>query len=267
MKKFISILMLGTVILGACSSSGSQNSLTVGMECNYAPYNWTQSQKSDTAVEISGGQYCDGFDVAVAQLIAKEMGKDLVIQKTSWDGLIVSLQSKQIDVIIAGMSPTEERRKEVAFSNVYYRSKLGVIVKKDSIFASGKTVSDFADAKMTAQLGTFHVKLLDQLNGVKKLQPMKDFATMTVAAVSGEIDGFIADESTGAAIVKANPSLAFVMLDETAGFKVDLNESGVAVGLRKDDTELLDDINKVLSTWTSEQTDQLMQDAMKRQPQ
>ena len=254
----------GFLLLAGCAPSGGDSNaekFIVGMECAYAPYNWTTSTATDTSVDLGGGQHCDGFDVMVARKLAEGLGKELVIQKTSWDGLIPSLQSKQIDAIIAGMSPTEERKQEIAFSDVYYRGKFGVVVKADSPYANAKTVNDFAGAKLTAQLSTFHVDLLPQLVGAEALAPMKDFPTMTVAAKSGEITGFISDDATGPTIEAENPDLKFVILEGDQGLQVSADQTGVAVGLRKDDKELTEKINKLLAEMGQETIDGYMEAA------
>ena len=70
------------------------------------PYNWTQSDASDNDVAIAAGGYADGYDVRIAKIIAEKLGMDFEIVKTEWDGLTPALLSGNIDVIIAGMSPT-----------------------------------------------------------------------------------------------------------------------------------------------------------------
>lgn len=259
------VVMAGFVLTGCSSASNSGDTFIVGMECAYAPYNWTTSVATDTSVDIGGGQHCDGFDVVVAREIATALGKELVIEKTAWEGLIPALQSKQIDAIIAGMSPTEERKQEVAFSEVYYRGKFGVVVKADGNYTNAKTVNDFAGAKITAQLGTFHVDLMEQLTGAEKLAPMKDFPTMTVAAKSGEIDGFMSDDATGETINDENADLKYIILDGTNGLQVNPSQTGVAIGLRKEDTELVAEINDILAGIPSTEMDAYMSDAKARQ--
>ena len=61
------------------------NTFVVGMECNYAPFNWTQVNETKTSVPLEGGGFADGYDVAIAKAIADYLGKDLVIKKMSWD--------------------------------------------------------------------------------------------------------------------------------------------------------------------------------------
>ena len=82
------------------------------MEAAYAPFNWTQEDDSNGAVKIDGtNQYANGYDVQIAKKVAEDLGKKPLIVKTSWNGLIPALTSGKIDMIIAGMSPTAERKK------------------------------------------------------------------------------------------------------------------------------------------------------------
>ena len=113
MKKiFFSILSLILLTFGASQIVQADEYLRIGMEAAYAPFNWTQDDDSNGAVKIDGtNQYANGYDVQVAKKIAKELGKKPLIVKTSWNGLIPALTSGKIDMIIAGMSPTEERKK------------------------------------------------------------------------------------------------------------------------------------------------------------
>lgn len=110
--------------------------LKVGMECAYAPFNWTDmSEPSIGAVPISSqgseGMYANGYDVQIAQYIANKLGMKLEIYAITWDGLLPALQSGTVDAIIAGMSPTAEREAEIDFTDVYYSSNLVVIYKKN----------------------------------------------------------------------------------------------------------------------------------------
>ena len=82
------------------------------------PINWTQAEPSEFTVPIEGGGgYADGYDVQIAKLIAEGLGKELVIVKTEWDGLPMGVMSGAFDAIIAGMSPTEERKATLDFSD------------------------------------------------------------------------------------------------------------------------------------------------------
>ena len=109
-----------------------KDKIRIGMEAAYAPYNWQVSEASEYTIPIDNvqGAYADGYDVQIAKLIAEGLGMELEIVKTEWDGLTPALLSGNIDVIIAGMSPTEERLREIDFTACYYKSELVIIYKK-----------------------------------------------------------------------------------------------------------------------------------------
>lgn len=82
------------------------------------------------------------------QKLADKLNKELVIVKSSWDGLLPALKSGKIDGIIAGMSPTAERREQIAFSEPYYTSNLVMMVKSGGPFAQASSLADFSGAKL-----------------------------------------------------------------------------------------------------------------------
>lgn len=145
----------------------SDEYLFVGLECAYAPFNFTQLDDTNGAVPIYNPNYkrisgyANGYDVMIAKKIAEALGRKLIIVKQEWDSLIPSLTAGTIDMIIAGMSPTADRKLTIDFSDAYYTSQLVVVVRKDGKYANAKTLDDLKGAKLTAQLGTFH---LDALN-------------------------------------------------------------------------------------------------------
>lgn len=110
----------------------SAGTLKISMECAYDPFNWTQTTDANGAVPIKGSTntYANGYDVQIAKYIAAELGMSLEIIANEWDSLIPAVKSGAVDGIIAGMSPTEERMKEVDFTSCYYRSNLVIVYKK-----------------------------------------------------------------------------------------------------------------------------------------
>lgn len=153
----------------SASGSSNDNTFKVGLEAGYAPFNWTQNNDSNGAVKINGSsEYAGGYDVEIAKKVAEGLGKELVIVKTEWDGLVPALVSGKIDAIIAGMSPTAERKETIDFSDSYYKSNLVMVVKKGSKYENAASIQDFKGAKVTAQLNTFHYSVIDQIEGVEK---------------------------------------------------------------------------------------------------
>ena len=120
MKNLLTSLLAAATVaasafsLASCSSAGAKDldkvqekgTLVVGMECAYAPYNWAQTTENEYTVRVSDGMYADGYDVQVAKKIAEHLNVTLVIQPLEWDGLIPALNANTIDLVIAGMSPT-----------------------------------------------------------------------------------------------------------------------------------------------------------------
>ena len=112
------------------SSTTESNQFRVGMECAYAPSNWQESAATDTNVPVENvaGAYAEGYDVQIARILADQLGKELVIVKLSWDGLIDALNQCQIDAIIAGMMDTAERRESINFSDPYKETIYSMMV-------------------------------------------------------------------------------------------------------------------------------------------
>ena len=121
----------GGLVLSSSNTDTSNGVLKIAMECNYAPFNWTQTTDVNGAVKIAGSDfYANGYDVQVAKYIAAEMGMSLEIYAIEWNSLIPGLNASTYDGIIAGMSPTADREEEVDFTDCYYNSNLVIIYKK-----------------------------------------------------------------------------------------------------------------------------------------
>jgi len=237
----------------------------VGLEADYAPFNWTQMDSSNGAVKIDGSpEYAGGYDVEIAKKIAEGLDRELIIVKIEWDGLVLALQANKIDAIIAGMSPTADRKETIDFSDNYYKSDLVMVVKKGSKYENATSIQDFSGAKITAQLNTFHYTVIDQIKGVKKEAPMDTFPVMRVAVESGILDGYVSERPEAVSAVSANKNFAFV--EFTDGFETSDDDTAIAVGIRKGDDELRNKINEVLAGFTEDDFLSIMDTATKNQP-
>ena len=275
-KKLLAATLIGAMALTAfgCGGGGNDaaeqgaeesNELRIGMECGYAPFNWTQQDDINGAVAIEGGGYANGYDVQIAKQVAEGLGKELVIVKTEWDGLVPAVQSGVIDGIIAGMSPTAERKEKIDFTDNYYVSDLVVVVRADSEYANATSIQDFAGATLTAQLNTFHDTVIDQIEGVEHATPMTDFPAMRVALESGIIDGYVSERPEGISAAAANDAFVYVGFEVENGFEYEINDAAIAMGIAKD-SELTAQVNEVLAGISQEDRDALMADAIAQQP-
>ena len=244
----------------------SKGKIVVGMECAYAPYNWTTTTEGEHTVPISNnpGAYADGYDVVIAKAIAEALGVELEIRAIEWGGLIAALESGEIDMIIAGMSPTEERKLSIDFSDTYFDSKLVMVVRKDGAYTNATSIQDFAGAKITGQLSTFHYGVIDQINGVDKKTALEDFSALLMALGSGTIDGYVCEKPGAESAVAANSDFMYIEFAEGKGFVCDPAESSISIGIRKN-SNLASEINKVLEALDS-QKEAIMNAAIARQP-
>ncbi|PLR96499.1 transporter substrate-binding domain-containing protein [Bacillus sp. T33-2] len=273
MKKASLLFMLfisAMILLAGCggsetgSGSAEKDTFKVGLEAGYAPFNWTQKDDSNGAVKIQGTkEYAGGYDVEIAKKVAEGLGKELVIVKTEWDGLVPALTSGKIDAIIAGMSPTADRKKTIDFSDNYYQSNLVMVVKKGSNYEGAKSIQDFKGAKVTAQLNTFHYTVIDQIKGVAKQPAMDNFPAMRVALESGVIDAYVSERPEAVSASAANEN--FAMVEFTEGFKTSPEDTTTAVGLEKG-SKHREKINEILAGISEEERTSIMDNAIKNQP-
>ncbi len=268
MKRILSLVfILGCLLaLTSCGGNGvvdNRPTLIVGMECAYAPFNWTEHTKTDTNYPIDGSSfYAEGYDVQIAKIIADELGYRLVIKAIEWDGLISALEAGQIDAIIAGMSDTEERRLSVDFTAAYYRSTHVLVMKKDSKYINGKTLNDFAGANVVGQIETLYDSLIDQLVGVNHQTPLADVPTIVTAINSNRSDITILEEPVAKGLIETNPDLTYITLE--SGFNVSEEDVCVAIAIAKDNSDLNDKISQILEKITLEQRTKLMDEAIAR---
>ena len=263
-KLFLSLFALLLLSFGFANRAQADEYLRIGMEAAYAPFNWTQDDDKNGAVKIEGtNQYANGYDVQIAKQVAKALGKKPLVVKTSWNGLIPALTSGKLDMIIAGMSPTAERKKEIAFSNSYYTSEPVVLVNKDGSYANAKTLKDFKGAKITSQQGVYLYNLISQLTGAKQETAMGDFAQMRQALESGVIDGYISERPEALTAESANSK--FKMIQFKKGFEVNEEDATIAIGMRKNDNRI-EQVNAAIAKISAKDQVALMDKMIQNQP-
>lgn len=260
------IILASALLLAGCVGSQFDNAkLVVGLECDYAPFNWTTTTSSEFTLPIDGiaGQHADGYDIQITKHLGEAMGKEVVIKKIEWGALIPALQTGDINAIIAGMSYTEERDVSVDFSNAYYVSDLVAVVRANSDLINIDSIQDLSGYKVVSQLGTIQDSVIDQIVDVIHQPGTDTFNTAALSVISGDSDALIAEYPVARAIVNANSSLAIV--EFTIGFTgIDENELSVAVAVNNGNSELLSSINNALGTLNSSARQDLMDGAISR---
>ena len=253
----------------APDGDGDPTTLTVAMECAYAPYNWTQTDDANGAVQIrDSSDYAYGYDVMMAKKIAEALGQEVQIVKLDWDSLVPAVMSGDVDCVIAGQSITSERAEQVDFSDPYYYASIVTLTKKDSAYASATSVADLDGAVCTSQLGTiWYDSCLPQIPNADILPAQETAPAMLVALESGACDVVVTDRPTAQAALVAYPD--FTLLDFGGGdgdFQVSEEDINIGISMKKGNTALKDAINEVLSTMTTDDYNTMMDEAISVQP-
>ena len=236
MKKTILFftLIFTLVVLAACGqgkegatgdTKTEKKVLTMATSADFAPF-----ESRDPA-----GKFI-GFDIDLANAIANELGYKLEIKDMKFDGLIGALQAKRVDMVLAGMSATEKRKKNVDFSTPYNHSGEMFITLKDSNI---KSIDDLKGKTVGVQLGTI------QEEGAKKIQEKVDFTlkpldnatTLIQELVTNRIQVAYLDKSVATGYIKEQGLAGF---DDTTS-----SSPGMAVAFPKG-SDLRDDVNKAL---------------------
>ena len=275
-KKLTGTLMAVSVAASSVPGLGltlvkadEKKTLKVAMECGYAPYNWTQPDDSNGAVQISGSSdYAYGYDVMMAKHICEELGYDLEIVKLDWDSLVPAVQSGKVDCVIAGQSITKERQEMVDFTSPYYYASIITLVKGDGDYADAASVEDLKGVTCTSQQNTiWYDSCLPQIPDADILPAQESAPAMLVALESGKCDAVVTDMPTGKAACIAYPDLKLLDFTDTDGeFQVSDEDINIGISVQKGNTELLDALNSVLDKMTEDDFTEMMDEAISVQP-
>ena len=275
MRRIVSLLLSALMLLSltalfAGCGSKEGNYLRVGMECAYAPYNWSQKTDANGAVQIAdSSNYAYGYDVIVAKKIAAELGYDgVLVYQIDWDTLPLAVNAGKVDCVIAGQSITAERAEQVDFTVPYYYASIVSLVKADGQYANAKSISDFAGARAISQINTvWNDTCIPQIPNVNHLTPAETSGAMIVNLTSGNADLVVTDLPTAMAAVAVYPELKLVAFTGTDGdFQVSDEEINIGISCKKGNTELVEKINSVLSKMTVDDFEDMMDEAIRVQP-
>lgn len=270
MKKLVMMIML-MIAVSPCNFSANSSSeqisdgvLTIGVNCAYAPYEFTTTKEnaSSTGVQIADSSaYCDGYDIMIASAIAEQLDVDLEVISMSFDGLIPALNSGQIDIIVSGMSATPDRMEEIDFTDNYYDSDLvmSIVTSSTGKYAASSDSTEYADAQISSQLGTFHGDLLPLIPDVDIVTPMESVDVLIQATESGTIDGYITEHEAAQAQAKSSDKLVYSDLSD---LDIPAQFSGVAIGVKKGSPEFVDQVNATLATISDQERTAMMDQAV-----
>lgn len=219
-------------IFNGCSKSRPSNLLVVGMELSYPPFEMTDEQNEPT-----------GISVEMAQALSSKLGKELRIENIPFAGLIPSLRTGKIDLIISSMTRTDERAQSIDFSDSYLDTGLCILVPKDSDAKSIEDIDVPGTMVAVKQGTTSHIYANQYLRGVQLLL-FEDEAAAALEVAQGKVDAFIYDQISVYLNWRKHTETTNALLRP-------FNQESWAIGVRKGNTALLEDVNAFLKEFDS----------------
>ncbi|MBP1999836.1 polar amino acid transport system substrate-binding protein [Paenibacillus shirakamiensis] len=233
MIAIIAVAGLGKVAF-AEGDTASKKTIILGTSADFPPYEFHKI--------IQGKDEIVGFDVQIAKQIAADMNANLVIKDISFDSLLPALDSGRVDFIISGMNPTPERKKSIDFSDIYYDGKQSIMVRAEDK-NKYKTMDTLKGAKIGVQKSSLQEEIGQTIEGAN-LTSLDKISDILIQLQTKRIDAAIMEEPVAKASLTDNTAIA------KAVPVTDIN--GYAVGVKKGNPELLDQINKTVARLTKE---------------
>jgi len=221
---------------GNTDKAPTTKTLTLGTSADFPPYEFHKV--------VDGKDTIVGFDIDIAKDIAADMGAELVIKDLPFDSLLNELSSGRIDMVISGLSPTEERRKAVDLSDVYYKAEQAVVVReadKDK-FA---TIDTLKGAKIGVQTGSIQEDIAKGIEGAQ-LTSLGKISEIVLQLQSNRVDASIMEGPVAKSFVKNVPGLVI------SDAKPEVEDDGYVIGIKKGNADLLGQVNKTLTRLNSE---------------
>ncbi|WP_414840844.1 transporter substrate-binding domain-containing protein [Enterococcus saccharolyticus] len=245
------LIMLSVGILAGCSSGGTSSSnsegtgnadfdkimdkkeLRVATASGYAPYEFIDLNASSTEVV--------GVDMAFAEKVAEELGVKLVVQDMTFGSILGSLTQGSVDLAIAGMSITEERKQSVDFSEPYLKSENRVIALNKNV-DKFKTIDDLNDARLGAQQSTTQETIIQEAMTPKQTVTLEKIPDLILELLTENIDGIVIEDTVAQQYLISNPDIGFTDIEIPEEYRY----KETAVAIKKGNQELVDAVNKVI---------------------
>ncbi|HWQ30763.1 MAG TPA: transporter substrate-binding domain-containing protein, partial [Negativicutes bacterium] len=208
----------------------AKGKIVLGTSADYPPYEFHK--------EISGKDNIVGFDIDIAKAIAADLGVELEIKDMKFDGLLAALVADDIDFIVAGMVPTDERKQSVDFSNTYYQAEQKMLVKAENV-NKVKTVDDLKGKVIGAQKSTIQEEIANAKIEASEVKALSKITDLVLELQNDKVYGVVLVGPVADAYAKQNPAVAVPELSFG-------QEDGVAIAINKGNEDLVSAINTSL---------------------
>ena len=206
--------------------------LTVGTSPDFAPYEFYH-------VDETGTPQLSGFDIALANRIADDLGLELQIVPMDFDGILMELQNGNIDLGISGFSPSPERAEVFDFSDIYYLGGQSFCVKKDNL-EKYKSYDDFKGLPVGAQNGSIQYGLAEENTPDANIIGLAKVTDIVSELVTGKLEGAFIETAVAEQYAKNYPDLCIA-------WEVPYDSEGSAVAIQKGNEDLLKAVNEVIA--------------------
>lgn len=196
----LGIIVFAQVPIGAQSAVG-KDTLTMLTSPDYPPYEFYETKDGERRIV--------GFDVDIANYIAKELKFTLKIAESDFNGLVPAIQANRADFVMAGMTPTPERKKNVDFSTIYYEAKDTIVAPKGRNLTKA---ADLANKQVGVQLGTIQEqnlkKIAEKVQGIQ-IKQLNRVPEIVQELKAGRVDAAIVEDTVARGFTGSNPDLEF----------------------------------------------------------
>lgn len=281
-KKLLTLLSFLSVsaLLSSCGPSElSNDTLVIGVDCEYQPFNWTAKNESEYTLPISGTtEHADGYDIQIAKYLSETLDKEVILKRIKFEALIPSLMNNDVNMSLGGISVTASREESVDFSDSYFSSDLAFLVKTTNMPAGFGTEEN--PASYDELLEFFNGKsLICQSNVIEddfittyfvnnpknyKITRNSSLATFPLAASDVKAGNSFAMPGE-LPIVKAMANLGglSVLYCDWKSFisEEDQNYLSVSIAVKEGNKELQEEINGALAKLSQEEREKIMGEA------
>ena len=206
--------------------------LVTGTSADYPPYEWHLIK--------DGKDEIIGFDIDIAQAIADELGVELEVKDMDFDGLIPALTTGKIDIIIAGMNATEERKQSVDFTDVYYTQTDIVVIRKED--ADKFTSEDsLKTAALATQKATVQETYLLETFPDAEIQSVPKWNTAIMSLTTGKVDAVMMVDTVAKQFIAQNDDLM------VANFDINSTPNAAAIAVAKNGGDFLETVNNIVN--------------------
>ena len=242
--------------------------LRVAFEGMTVPCNWTQDTDAHGAVPIKGSkQFLCGFEVDYMKRVCELAGYRLEAYKFDWSGMLMAVSTGKADCAISMIVVTPERNRSIDFTKPYYYGETVGVVRKDSKYASARSVQDLKGARATSMQNTlWYTTQIDRLPEVKKLLALENVPALVVALQSGAADLILLDRPTAQGVLIANPDLFILPFSGTNGFNATLEETACTIALPKGQEKLRARLEAAMAKITPDEVEKMIDAACRNQP-